>query len=275
MQVTSAQSVLGHPESNRWLLLLARGGYAVKGAVYGIMGALALAFALGAGGKLGGGKETVEHVGRQPFGDAALVVIGVGLLAYALWRVVEAVTDSHNEGSSPKGIAKRLGAFFSALVNGAVGVAALQFVLLGDDPNDGGAKGLAATLMREPWGLLVIGVLGAAVTCVGVSQVHSGFTDRFTKHVEMSSISSKQRAWVLWSGRVGHVARGIVFAIIGVALIQTAVTTNPNQAKGVGEALRELAQQPFGPVLLVAVAFGLLAYGVHLVTTVPYRRLIG
>ena len=126
MELSSVERVLGHPESNPWLQRVAKAGYAIKGLVYAIMGVLALQVAFGAGGRLAGEHEAVEHVGRQPLGEAALVIIGGGLLGYALWRAIEGLIDVHRDGHSWKGIGGRIAALGSAIVNGAVGVAAIQ-----------------------------------------------------------------------------------------------------------------------------------------------------
>lgn len=274
MQLSSVQHAVGHPEANPWIQKLGKIGYAIKGVVYAIMGLLALQVGLGEGGKVAGEHEAVEHVGRQPFGEVLLVAIGVGLLCYALWRFIEGLMDPHREGRTLRGVGGRITAIGSSVVNGAVGVAAIQLAL-GKASADHHPRGIVATLMHEPWGLAVIGIGGLIVTGVGLFHVYAGFTDRFTEHLELSRSSRVQRAWAIWSGRIGFVARGIVFSVVGVALIQAAITTNPREAKDMKDALQHLASQPFGPALLIAVASGLLAYGIHLITTVPYRRLIG
>lgn len=251
---------------------LAKLGYAVKGVVYGVMAVLALQVAFGVGGELAGEREAVEHIGRQPFGSALLVIIGVGLLGYALWRVVEAIVDPQRSGTGWKGIAFRVAALGSAIINGAVGVAALRLAF-GQGGQGGGAKAHTASLLDEPWGLALIAFIGVFVIGVAVYQFHSAHREKFLEHLSLRRLSPKQVTWVRWSGKVGLIARGVVFAIIGVALVQTAVSTDPGQAKGAKEALSHLAAQPFGQVLLTVVAAGLLAYAVYLVTTVRYRRI--
>ena len=59
----------------------------------------------------------------------------------------------------------------------------------------------------------------------------------------------------------GGVARGVVFVTVGVFLVVAAVTTQPQQAKGLDSALRALAATPGGPWLLALVAIGLIIFG--------------
>src|SRR5436190_24012967 len=59
--------------------------------------------------------------------------------------------------------------------------------------------------------------------------------------------------------RPGLIARGVVYAVIGVLAIKVAVGSAgkaPNQQG----ALKTVAQQPFGKVLLIALAVGLAGY---------------
>ena len=63
-----------------------------------------------------------------------------------------------------------------------------------------------------------------------------------------------------------------MLSVIGLFLVVAAERHNPHEAKGLGGALRELAQQPFGPVLLGIVAAGMLLYGVYSVVEARYRR---
>jgi len=70
------------------------------------------------------------------------------------------------------------------------------------------------------------------------------------------------------------VARGVVFGIIGLFLIQAAWRARAEEARGLGGALRALEQQPYGPYVLGAVALGLVAYGLYMFVEARYRRMI-
>jgi hypothetical protein len=78
---------------------------------------------------------------------------------------------------------------------------------------------------------------------------------------------------LIFLGRLGYGALGVVFTIIGFFMIVAAVQFNAQQAKGLDTALSELLHLPFGPVLLGIVALGLIAYGVYSFVEARYRRL--
>jgi uncharacterized protein DUF1206 len=62
-----------------------------------------------------------------------------------------------------------------------------------------------------------------------------------------------------WLARVGLVARGLVYLIIGVLALKLALGEG-GKAANQQDALRTIAQQPFGKTLLVLVAIGLAGY---------------
>ncbi len=138
---------LAHPERNQTLQRLARFGYVAKGGIYLLIGVLALLAAFGESeGQIGGSQQAVQRLAATPFGDVLCVMVGIGLLAYAAWRAVEAVLDVRNEGTDSKGLAKRAGYAGSALMNAAVGVFALDIVIgSGSGGGGGGASTFAAS----------------------------------------------------------------------------------------------------------------------------------
>jgi hypothetical protein len=86
--------------------------------------------------------------------------------------------------------------------------------------------------------------------------------------------STRERA-VLLLGRLGLPALAVVFGIVALFLIVAALRHNPNAAKGLGGTLQQLAQEPLGPLLLAAVALGLMTYGVFSFAEARYCRLAG
>jgi hypothetical protein len=87
-------------------------------------------------------------------------------------------------------------------------------------------------------------------------------------------MSDKERKLVKVAGRVGYVARGIVFGLTGLFLVVAGVQARPDQARGLGGALATLASQPFGPWLLGLVGVGLIAYGVYMLLAARYRSMV-
>ena len=74
-------------------------------------------------------------------------------------------------------------------------------------------------------------------------------------------------------GTFGHLARAVVFGLVGVFLIKAAVDFNPKKAAGLDGALAKLAAASYGPILLAVVAAGLIAFGVYSLSDARYRRI--
>ena len=64
-----------------------------------------------------------------------------------------------------------------------------------------------------------------------------------------------------WLGRAGLVARGVVYAVIGVLALKLALGDGGKATSQQG-ALKTVAREPFGKVLLVCVAIGLGGYAI-------------
>ena len=78
---------------------------------------------------------------------------------------------------------------------------------------------------------------------------------------------------ITWAGTVGHVARAVVVALVGVFLVRAAIDYKANEAIGLDGALAKLYNRPYGPWLLGAVAAGLVAFGIFSITEARYRRI--
>ena len=62
-----------------------------------------------------------------------------------------------------------------------------------------------------------------------------------------------------WLARAGFAARGVIYVLIGILALDLALGNGGQDASQQG-ALRTIADQPFGEVLLVLVAVGLAGY---------------
>jgi hypothetical protein len=254
---------------------LARLGYLVKGVVYGLIGVLAIMAAFGSGGQTSGSRGVLGTIAGGPFGQILLGIIAVGLFGYALWRFVQAFADPDNQGTDAEGLVKRTGYFVSGVLYAGLGIAAVR-LLLGSGGGGGGgssADSWTAKLMAQPFGLWLVGIVGAVVIGFGLYQLYKAYKADFFDKLKTAEMSATERKWTKRSGQAGLAARGVVFCIIGVFLIQAALSANPEEARGLGGALDTLAAQPYGPYLLGAVALGLVGYGVYCAVNARYRRI--
>jgi hypothetical protein len=267
-----AEKVGKHP----WVERLARFGYAAKGVVYIVVGALATLTALGIGGGTAGTQGAMRSIARQPFGRVMLGVVAFGLLAYVIWRWVQAITDADDKGTDAKGIALRLGYTGSGLVYAGLAYSAARIVFgAEEDGRPSAAESWTARVMEFPFGNWLIILGGLAVMGYGLYQCYKGYTEKFRKRLKAGEMSERGMRWAMRSGRFGFIARGIVFLIVGGLLIQAAWHYDSTEAKGLDGALQLLVQQSYGKWLLGAVALGLVAYGLYMIIEARYRRIAG
>ena len=267
-----AEKVGKHP----WTERLARFGYAAKGVVYIVVGALATMTALGLGGEATGARGAMRSIARQPFGTVMLSIVAFGLVAYVIWRWVQAVTDADDKGTNAKGIALRIGYTGSGLVYAGLAYSAARIVFgARDDGRPSAAESWTAKLMEFPYGNWLVILAGLGVCGYGLYQCYKGYTAKFRKRLKVGEMSERGIVWATRSGRFGFIARGVVFLIVGGFLIQAAWYYDSSKAKGLDGALQNLIQQPFGPWLLGAVALGLVAYGLYMLIEARYRRIAG
>jgi hypothetical protein len=265
-----ARQAVANPAFER----LARLGFAAKGIVYFVVGLLAAQAAFGTGGRTTDSSGALEAIVVQPFGKFLLTILTVGLIGYALWRLAEAIFDPEHSGQADtKQVIKRLGYAFSALAYGALAWTAIKLIIGSGGGGSNSTQDWTARLLAQPFGQWLVGLLGIIVISVGISYLYEAYKAKFRRHFKLQEMSADERIWAIRAGRFGIAARGIVFAIIGIFFIQAARQSDASEAKGLGEALAVLAQQPFGPWILGLVALGLIAYGIYSLVEARYRRI--
>ena len=262
---------------------LARAGYAAKGVVYLLVGGLALLAAVRSRlpfaapqGATTGTRGALASLLDQPYGKAILCVVAAGLAGYALWCFVRAVFDPERDGKDAKGVGKRAFNFAKGLVHAGLVAAVVGMVRgtasgAGDDGNQ--ARDWTAWLMSFPLGVWLVGLVGLGVTGYGARQVYKGWTADLDDQLSLRRLGPGAARWTVRFSRFGMAARGVVFGIIGMFLVVAAYRANPQEVKGVGEALAALERQAYGPVLLAVVALGLVSYGAYQFILARYRRI--
>jgi hypothetical protein len=252
---------------------LARSGYAAQGCVYVIMGGLAVLAALGTRGQTTGAKGALLALLSQPFGFALLGLVAFGLLCFSGWRIAQSILDADRLGNEGKAVVRRIaygvsGVVHAGLVFFAVGVMFGLTAARGSEEQS--ARDWTAYLLAAPLGRWLVGALGLIIVAAGIGIALKGLRASFEKDLE---VQGQVRGWIVPLGRLGFVARGLVFGIVGVFLGNAAVDADPGEARGLGGALRALQAQPFGRVLFGITAFGLFAFGIFQLVVAYYRRI--
>jgi len=264
VQVRSTFVELADVGSRRdWMEVLGRVGLVAKGVSYALVGALAIGVALDAGGDTTSREGALHTLAGNAFGTIVLVLLALGFAAYALWRVLQAIRCDEWP--------KRLGYLGRAAIYGSLAYSAARIVAGaggGESQNEKAHK-TTATVLSWPAGQWLVGAGALVVIGVGLWNLYRGISRKFED--KWVSRSDAAQRWGGRAGVVGHTARFVVFALIGVFAIKAAVEYDPKDAVGLDGALQKLAQQSYGSVLLGLTAAGLLAYAVYCWVDARYR----
>ncbi|WP_404407281.1 DUF1206 domain-containing protein [Jeotgalibacillus malaysiensis] len=261
-------------EVKPWVRRMGRFGYMSKGAVYGIVGILALLAALG----VGGGETTdtsgaMQQVASLPFGEILLWIVGIGLFFYVLWEIVRAIFDPQRKGNDAKGIATRLAYAVSGVIYAGLALSAIQIAMNARSGGGNSEQTISAMLLGQPFGQWLVGILGAGVIVFGLYNIYTGYKEKFMSKLIIKDMSESEKKLARKSGKIGLIARGVVLSMVGFFFIQTAMSANPDESKGLDGALGEIASQAYGQVLLGLAALGLILYAVYEIIRGRYARM--
>ena len=249
----------------------ARAGFVARGAVYAIIGVLAFKLAIGEGGKLTNQQGAFHTLAHQPFGQFLLTLVAIGLGGYALWRLFRAALGHGPEGSD-KGV-DRIAAAGSGIVYAVLCYVAVTILTGSGSGSSGNASKTTSGVLGWPGGVWIIGIAGAVIVGIGLYQGYRGVTQSFLKDSKTEEMSPAMRRWIGRIGTVGHLARMVVFGLVGVFLVKAAVDYNPRAAVGLDGALAKLVHGPYGAYLLGIVAAGLVAFALYSLSDARYRRI--
>lgn len=210
---------------------------------------------------------------RAPFGRALLAGIGVALLGYAAWRIVEGIADPDGRGRDLKGLGLRGSFLARGLVHAALAVSAFRAAVGKPAENEGGERSREATetAFALPGGVWLVWAVAAGIAGYGAYQLYRAATAKVGRHLDKAHLSAETGRWVIGVSRFGIAARGVVFLAIGWLFARAAMRHDPGQAGGIAEALRTL--RDLGRWPYAAIAVGLIAYGAYQVVNARYRRI--
>lgn len=242
-------------------------GYVAYGAIHLLVGWLAVQIAFGRSDTSADAGGALETLARAPFGRALLAVLAVGLVLLTAWTAARAAWDTTDDGK------QRVVAAGQAVCFAALAVGAGRTVLSDHASSSGHAQQAAtATVLGLPGGRYLVGAAGVALGCLGVGLVVHGLLRRFRRTLDLGRLGHRARRAVLGAGTVGYVAKGVAYALVGGLLVTAAVTLDPHRGRGLDQALRTVAGQPHGRVLLCAIAAGLGCFAALCVVRARYER---
>lgn len=250
--------VAGLRNAGDWRAALARVGLVAKGISYGLVGLLAIGVALGVGGKPTSRQGALQRLAGEPFGKVVLVLLVAGFAAYAAWRLIQ-ITDTDEWP-------KRIGFAGRAAVYGALIYSTVRIIGGAHQTSqDQKTQKTTAAILGWPGGRWLVFAGALVLVGVGVWNGYRGVTRKFDDTWKGGP------DWGIAAGVAGHLARCVVFTLIGVFAFEAALTYDPNDAVGFDGALRKLADAAYGRFLLGFTAAGLIAYAVYCFLDARYR----
>ncbi len=249
---------------------LARAGLVARGTVYAVIGILALKLALGgSGGKTTDQQGALKEIAQQPFGKALLVLTAIGLAGYAFWRLLRAALG-HGPEQRDGGL-DRVGGAASGIAYAVLCFTAVKIVV-GARTGSGTPKQATGGVLDWSLGPLLVGGSGVVLLGVAVYQAHQGLSRDFLEDSKTEEMSDHAQHTFTVLGTFGHVARAVVFALVGVGLVKAALDYDPQKAVGLDGALRKLADASYGPWLLGLTAAGLIGFAAYSFADARFRR---
>jgi len=251
-----------------WVKTLGQVGVAAIGIVYLLLAWIAVQVAFGGSSKSADNSGALKELAGRPFGRWLLAAMAAGLFAFAVWQVVLAIVGYDTEQGG-KLIFKRAGAGAKAVFGTLLGVQALKLVI-GSGSSKSSSQQQAdwtGKLLGAPAGRALVVLVGLAVLGFAGYLIYEGVEKKFLKKLEGSPGPGITKL-----GQAGWIARGVAFGVLGVLMVIAGIKHQPEQARGLDQALKTLAGAPYGKWVLTVVALGLASYGVFQVVTARQHK---
>lgn len=270
VEMVQVKATAREVEGSKTVTWLARLGLVSRGIVWLVVGLLAVQVALGSN-KKADKNGALAAIKDQPFGAVLLVVLVIGFLGYAAWRLLEGAVGHRDQEEGRKRWTKRLASLFRGAIYLGLAVTTAKFLVSGGGSDK--TKPLTARVMAATGGRTLVFVVGAAFVIGGGAMVVRAFKQKFEDNLAMGQMSPGMRSATRVIGTAGLASRGVVFALIGWFLCDAAVRFDPQKAKGLDATLKTVAHQPFGRILLLIAAVGLVAFALWSFIEARYRKL--
>ncbi|QYJ67842.1 DUF1206 domain-containing protein [Flavobacterium litorale] len=258
------------------IAIVGRIGLITKGIVYCLLGAIAFMATFNINGQSvnnASKKGVLDFLDKQTGGQILLAVLALGLVCYSIWRFIEFVRTLKDSGKEDKkDKVKSVRYLFSGISYGLLAVSVIKRVLNSASSSGNKKQDVVRTIMQEPAGQWLIGVVALGFVAVGIYQIYYGYSEKFKKHVD-ETVTGKSQDVVLVAGKVGYMARGVVWLLLAWLLGKAAMSANASQAGGTSEALSSISDAPYGVYLLAAIGLGLVCYGVFSFVRAKYEDL--
>ena len=253
----------------------ARIGYGARGFVYLSAGLLILLAAVDLVGDTVGIKGTLDWLAMRPLGRVWMFLVGLGLAAFVVWRVLQSVFDADHEGTSRHGLSTRMSQAFSGFSYAALSFAAFSLLVRapeGDPAVEGviRSREQAETLLALPFGKWLLVGAGLVIVGSGAGNVVKAWREDFTEYLACSAETCRR---VSPLARIGHVARGLAYLPLATLVVLAGLNSSASDVTSLGAALEAVERQPAGSWVLMAGALGFVAFGAFSFIEARFRRI--
>jgi hypothetical protein len=256
-----------------WIRRLTRWGFVARGVLYFLIGALTLWSIVRHGDQAYGGMTTTfDFIHAEEPGIILLAGLAVGFAGFAIGMMWTSIFDWNNDGRTLLGVGRRIGTFIGGL--GHIGLMATALLLIvGHEPEGHGTRRAAEMALSYPFGREVVAIAGLWAIGYGLfllSKVWNGKLDHLLDLSSLSPITAKIAGYL---GRLGMLARGIIYLTIGIILTIAGFRGNAQNVVGFGGAMSTVSDDIFGVTTLAVIAAGLVAYGLFMFIEARFRRI--
>jgi hypothetical protein len=248
---------------------LARAGLTARGIIWILIGIVAALVAFGQSRQQADQQGALQLLARQPLGSVLLWVLGLGFVCYALWCLSQAAFGVAGEGN---GAGPRLKSLGRAVIYSFFAYLTFQVISGAHGSQTHRQQDMTAKAMQHPAGRWLVGIVGLIVVIAGLVLVGQGIRRTFLKYLRTGEMSPGTRRVVERLGMIGTIARGVVIGLVGVLVIDAAVTHKPSKSGGLDKALLTLRNAPLGEILLLLAALGLIIFGVYGLCEARWRK---
>lgn len=250
-----------------WTIPFMRAGYTGRGLTYAAVAGISL-WAIWSGGQAQGTESALARLTGAPGGVIVLALIGIGLIAYCIWRLLDAGYDLEDYGTDAEGITARTGMVVTGIIHAALGVAA--FAILLGSRSGGGSGGMAEIVQQVfelPGGRYLVGFGALATIGAGLYYLKKAFKEDYRENLRANHFTVNWN-WLL---KAGVTAQGVIVTIIGGFFCLAALTYSSSQAGGIGQVFEFLSSQPFGQFIVVGTCLGLFGFALFCFVNAAYR----
>jgi Domain of Unknown Function (DUF1206) len=250
---------------------LGRIGLVGYGVVHLLVAWLALQVAFGVPDLAPDAQGAVGTIAGNPGGVAALGVAVVGLVAFAVWQLMAAALGFRWVTGGER-FRKRVGALAKAVAVTGLAVLIVDYLVGRGSGSATTASSLAADVLALPAGRVLLGLVAVVILGIAGAMAYTGLRRTFMGDLDVRRLGPAAGRAVELVGALGHLARALALAVVGLLAGAAALSANPDRAGGLDLALRALGSTALGSSLLVVVAAGFAAYGLFCVADAATRR---